>query len=103
MPRPGTYIEWPTLKANDPPLEFTRENAAYEKERGRLVRDHRGKVVLIHEDEIVGVFATADEALLEGYRRFGLVKMMLKEIQDTAVPDYVSHVDIHHPSFKKLH
>jgi hypothetical protein len=97
-----TETAWPILGPDDPPLDFTREEAAYEKERERLLREHRGKIALVHEDEVVGVFATADEALLEGYRRFGLVKMVLKEIRDEDVPEYVAHVDINHPSFRKL-
>jgi hypothetical protein len=97
-----TQDEWPTLDPGDPPLDFTRENAAYEKERERLLREHRGKIALVHQDELVGVFATAGEAMLEGYRRFGLTKMMLKEICDSNSPDYVGHVDVDHPSFRKL-
>ncbi|HEV3257238.1 MAG TPA: hypothetical protein VG013_10190 [Gemmataceae bacterium] len=93
--------DWPVLGDNDPPLDTSRENAAYERERERLVRDHRGKIALIRKDEVVGVFATADEALLEGYRRFGLVKMVLRPIDDDG-PDFISHVDIKHPSIKKL-
>ncbi len=46
--------------------------------------------------------ACADEAFLEGFRRFGLVKMMLKEIRDPDPPDFVSLVDIDHPSVQKL-
>jgi hypothetical protein len=97
-----THTEWPTLGEDDPPVDFTRENAAYEKERDRLIREHRGKIALVHEDEVVGVFATPGEAMLEGYRRFGLVKMMLKEIGDWELPEYIANVDINHPSFRKL-
>lgn len=102
MIRPQTDTEWPVLGPDDPPVDFTRENAAYEKERERLVRDHLGKIALVHQDEIVGAFATVGEALLEGYRRFGLVKMMLKEIVKSEAPEYIPHVDINHPSFKRL-
>ena|SRR5581483_5564634 len=102
MSLPDTSTAWPVLAPNEPPLDFTRENAAYEKERQRLTREYCGKVALVHEDEVVGVFATADEALLEGYRRFGLVKMLLKQICDPELPEYVSHVDTQHPSFRKV-
>jgi hypothetical protein len=93
---------WPVLDPDAPPVDFTRENAAYEKERERLIAEHRGKIALIHEDELVGIFPTADEALLEGYRRFGLVKMMLKQIDDSDSPEVISHVDTQHPSFRKV-
>ena len=99
--KPTLQNEWPTLEPEDPPLDFSRENAAYEKERERLLREHRGKIALVHEDEVVGAFATAGEATLEGYRRFGLAKMMLKEICDADTPEYVGHVDVEHPSFRR--
>lgn len=96
------YDEWPVLGENDPPPDFSRENAAYEREREHLVREHRGKIALIRKDDVVGVFTTVSEALLEGYRRFGLVRMVAREIADDDGPDFISHIDINHPSFKKL-
>jgi hypothetical protein len=94
--------EWPVLGPDDPPLDWTRENAAYEKERERLVREHCGKIALIHDDQFVGVFPNVDEALFEGCRRFGLVKMMFKEIRASEAPELISHIDINHPSFQRL-
>jgi hypothetical protein len=103
MSEPKALPDWLTIRPDDPPQDFTRENAAYEREQERLVRDHLGKIALVHEDEVVGAFDTADEALLEGYRRFGLVRMMFKEIRDPAEPpDFISLVDINHPSFQRL-
>jgi len=92
---------WPVLEENDPPLDLTREMAAYERERERLLREHRGKIALIHQDEVVGVFATLEEALLEGYRRFGFVRMMFPKIGDPEGPEFIPHVDINHPSFRR--
>jgi len=67
------------------------------------VREHLGQIALIHQDEVVGAFPTADEAHLEGFRRFGNVRMMLKEIRDPKAPlDFVSIVDFNHPSIKLL-
>jgi hypothetical protein len=63
------------------------------------VRDHLSQTALVHGDEVVGAFDTADEAFLEGFRRFGYVRMMLKEIRDPNAPlDFVSLVDPNHPS-----
>jgi hypothetical protein len=102
MNQQGTGNEWPVLEPDDPPLDLSRENAAYEKVREQLLRHHLGKIALIHGDEVAGVFPTVDEALLEGYRRFGLVRMVLKQIGDAEGPEYIGPVDINHPSFKKL-
>jgi hypothetical protein len=92
----------PVLGPDDPPTDFSRELAAYAKEEERLVRDHLGQIALIHGDAVVGAFPTADEAYLEGFRRFGDVRMMFKEIRDPDSPDFISLVDINHPSFKRL-
>lgn len=92
----------PGLGPDEPPTDFSRELAAYAKEEERLVRDHLGQIALIHGDEVVGAFPTADEAYLEGFRRFGDVRMMFKEIRDPDPPDFISLVDTNHPSFKRF-
>jgi hypothetical protein len=88
------------LGPEDPPIDFSREEAAYEKAREKLVRNHLGKIALVHLDEVIGAFPTADEAFLEGFRRFGRAKMMFKEIRDPDPPDWISIVDLNHPSIK---
>jgi hypothetical protein len=91
------------LGPDDPPVDFSREQAAYAREEKHLVRDHPGWIALIHGDEVVGAFPTADEAYLEGCRRFGRVRLMLQEIRDPRdPPDFVSLIDINHPSVKRL-
>lgn len=102
MTQQQTGNEWPVLEPDDPPLDLSRENAAYDKVREQLLRDHRGKIALIHDDEVVGIFATVDEALLQGYRRFGLVRMVAREITADEGPEYIGPVDFTHPSFKRL-
>ena len=87
---------------NDPPIDFSREEAAYAKVEDQMVRDYLGKIALIHGDDVIGAFDTADQALEEGCRRFGLVRMMFKEIRDpNEPPDFISLADATHPSFKK--
>jgi hypothetical protein len=93
----------PVLGPDDPPTDFSRELAAYAKEEARLVRDYLGWVALVHGDEVVGAFRTGDEALLEAFRRFGYVKIMIKDIRDpNEPPDYVPSIDLHHPSIRRL-
>ena len=95
--------EWPPhLGENDPPIDFSREEAAYQRERERLVREHLGKIAVVRGDEVVGVFDTADEAIFESFRRFGFVKMMFRDISDPEESDFVSLVDINHPSVRRL-
>ncbi len=46
-----TKDEWPVVGENDPPPDLSREEAAYQRERERLGRDHLGKIALIRFDE----------------------------------------------------
>ena len=63
--------EWLHLEENDPPPDLSRENAAFERERARLLRDYLGKAALIHGDDVLGPFDNANDAIIEGYRLFG--------------------------------
>lgn len=93
----------PVLGPDDPPVDFSREMAAYAKEEERLVRDHLGWIALVHGDDVIGAFSTADEAILEAYRLFGNVRVMLQEIRDPKAPlDFVSCIDLRHPSIRLL-
>jgi hypothetical protein len=105
MSTPSTQNESPppVLGPEDPPADFSRELTAYAKEEQRLVRDYLGWVALVHGDEVVEVFRTGDEAFLEGKRRFGDVKLLIKEIGDpNEPPDYMPSTDINHPSVRRL-
>ena len=83
-------------------VDFAREEAAFEKERERLVRDHPGWNVLVHQDEVVGAFRTADEAHLAGFHRFGDVKMMIREITAFDEPVYCPLADLNHPCVQRI-
>jgi hypothetical protein len=91
----------PVPGPNDPLEIHWREEAAYQRERERLVRDHLGKVALICGDDVIGVFDNCDDGLLEGYRRFGDVEMVLRMIEEDDGPFFSSLVDINHPSLRK--
>jgi hypothetical protein len=93
--------EWPVLEENDPPHDLTREEAAFERERARLVRDHLGGIALIRFDEVVGAFATLSEAERESARRFGVnARVVFRLITEKDEPEWVGNVDIHHPSIR---
>ena len=96
----NTHVESRTLGPDDPYVDFSREEAAYERERVRLVRDHLGQIALIHGDNVVGVFRDIGEAIEDSYRRFGNDQTMLKEILDPDPPVFISLVDTRHPSFQ---
>jgi hypothetical protein len=68
----------------DTPLD--RELVTYGRERERLLASGEGKYVLIHGDEVVGVYDTQADAINEGYRHFGGQPFLAKEIVRVDVP-----------------
>jgi hypothetical protein len=66
------------------------------------VREHLGKIVLIHGDDVVGVFSTLGEALTEAHRRFGMARMIFRPITEKDEPEWISNVDINHPSVRRI-
>ena len=89
--------EWLVLGENDPPPDFSREEAAFERERARLVRDHLGKIALVRFDEVVGVYDDIDQATLAAHERFGWKRMMFREITERDEPDYIGNMNPNHP------
>ena len=93
-------IPMPSPGPDDPPREWKREEAAYARERDRLIRHHLGKFVVVHQDEVAGPFSTFGEATWFAYDRFGDVPFVIKEIRPEEPPDFVSIVDFNHPSIR---
>jgi hypothetical protein len=94
--------EWLVLEDNDPPPDLAREDAAFERERARLLREHPGKIAVLHGDEVVGVFDNANDAILEACRRFGSARLVFRSITEEDETAYIPNVDVNHPSFKRL-
>ena len=61
--------------------QLAKELATYEIHREELVGSHDGKFVLIHGDEIAGIWDTYKDAIEAGYQRFGLNPFLVKQIQ----------------------
>jgi hypothetical protein len=94
--------EWIRLEENDPPPDLSREKAAFERERARLVRDHLGKVAVIHGDDIVGVYDNANDAALDVLPRLGMVRLLFFEITERDEPVHIANVDVNHPSVRRI-
>jgi len=93
---------WIHLEDNDPPPDLSREDAAFERERPRLFREHPGKVAVVRGDAVVGVYADFNEAATDAYQRFGQVRMVCYLITERDEVEYIANVDTNHPSFKRL-
>ena len=62
---------------------LNREQAVYETNLPRWLEDHRNAHILIKGDEVVGFYETRDEVLATGYARFGVVPILVKQVQDS--------------------
>jgi hypothetical protein len=69
-------------------MVLERELATYKRGLPRLM-GNAGKFVLIHGDEVSGVWQTYQDALQEGFRVFGLEPFLVKQIQAV---DIVHHM-----------
>jgi len=56
------------------------EIATYEKHREKLEKDHFGKYALVHDDQLIGVFDSFQEAAEEGLRLFGQGPFLVRQI-----------------------
>lgn len=68
------------------PSVLDRELQTFDRERDRLLASAEGKYVLVRGDEVVGVYDTKMDAVTEGYRRFGNVPFLAKQLVRVEVP-----------------
>jgi hypothetical protein len=72
-------------------MSLDRELTVFRANLARLLQEHgEGKYALIHGDDVAGVYQTQDEALQAGYDRCGLESFLVKRIQETENPVFVS-------------
>ena len=62
-----------------------KELVTYEKNKSDLVTKHSKQHVLIKDDNIVDVFQTESDAVRQGYKRFGNVPFLVKQILEVEV------------------
>jgi hypothetical protein len=68
------------------------ELKTYEKHREELLGSAEGKFALIRGDEVVGVFDSKMDAIAQGYKHFGNVPFLVKQVLKVEVPqDFVSN------------
>lgn len=62
--------------------KLTEEKETYEKNKQNLIRDDKGKFVLIKGKKIIGIFKYKIEAVNAGNRKFGAFQSFVKEIKE---------------------
>lgn len=61
-------------------MALEKELEAFDRELPRLLAESPGKFALVHQDSVVGVFDTYQDAVTAGYAGFKLDPFMVKRI-----------------------
>jgi hypothetical protein len=64
----------------DTAMALEKELGTYQNKLQELI-PNEGKFVLIHGDQVAGIWETYEDALQAGYQRFGLEPFLVKRIQ----------------------
>jgi hypothetical protein len=62
------------------------ELKTYEQNRDQLLGTAEGKFVLIHNNQIVGIYDSKMDAIAMGYQQFGNVPFLVKQIVKIEAP-----------------
>jgi len=73
--------------------KLSRELKAYEAKFENLLASHEGKYVLLHNDDVLGVFDSQMDAINWGYKELGNVPFLVKQVNRLDVPlSFVSNL-----------
>ena len=61
-------------------MSLEKEKETYAKKFPEL-EEHLGEYVLIHGEEVAGIFEAYADAIAQGYRQFGLKPFLVKRIE----------------------
>jgi hypothetical protein len=89
LPPDGYCLHFDALRESTMALE--KELAAYEKNLPQW-KEHEGKFVLIHGDEVIDFFSSYEDAIRLGYQRFALTPFLVKQVQTVQVVQYVTRL-----------
>ena len=67
-----------------------KELETFEANKDQLVADSSGKWVVIHADEIAGVWDTYEDALKSAYEKYGLEPFLVKQILAVEQTQFIS-------------
>jgi len=63
-------------------MVLDKELALFETMKPELLKNHEGKFVLMHGNDLCGTYDTAENAYGEGIKRFGLEPFLIKRIAE---------------------
>lgn len=79
------------------PELLKKEIEVYESQKAELLDKSKGKFVLIKDDKVIDIFDTEIDAIRQGYKRFGNVLFLVKQIVELEIPMFFQNPGV---SFK---
>ena len=70
-------------------MALEKELSTY-KARLSQLKEHEGKFVLIHGDDVVDFFATYEDAIKAGYQKFKLEPFLVKQVNAVETVQHVT-------------
>jgi hypothetical protein len=61
-------------------MSLEKELATYEKMKADLLKAYEGKFALIHGEDFLGAYDTAENAYAEGVKKFGQASFLVKQV-----------------------
>ena len=71
---------------------LAEESRTYEANVEQWAEEHAGEFVLIRGTEVVGFFETNEQALSEGYSRFGVAPFFVKQVSPRGQAHFISRL-----------
>ena len=72
-------------------MALERERATYKSKLPEL-KEHEGKFVLIHGENVIGTFTSYEDAIKDGYEKCKLNPFLVKRIQAFEQAQFVSRL-----------
>jgi len=70
-------------------MALEKELETYKKKLPELTKDE-GKFVLIHDGDVIDTFASYEDAMKEGYKRYNLEPFLVKQIHAVEQVQFIS-------------
>jgi len=75
-------------------MALEKELHTYQSKLPEL-KQHEGKYVLIHGDDVADIFSSYDDAIKDGYRRFGVNSpFLVKQIMSFEKVQFITRVSV---------
>ena len=72
-------------------MGLEKELETYKNKLGEL-KENEGKFALIHGEDVIDVFNTYEDALKQGYQKFGLEPFLVKQIHTIEQVQFISRL-----------